>query len=137
MIRTARSGDALIRAAARWGDRTALVEGILGDDARRWTFGELLEASTHVARALLLRFSPGEHLAVWAANSPEWIQLEFGAALAGLTLVTVNPAFRQAELAYVLRQSRAVGGIVVQPHFRSRDLLPIVTAALDGTRSAR
>ncbi|MEZ5152469.1 class I adenylate-forming enzyme family protein [Rhodococcus zopfii] len=126
-------GDALIRAAARWGDRTALVEGILGDDARRWTFGELLEASTHVARALLLRFSPGEHLAVWAANSPEWIQLEFGAALAGLTLVTVNPAFRQAELAYVLRQSRAVG-IVVQPHFRSRDLLPIVTAALDGTR---
>ncbi|QIX49085.1 AMP-binding protein [Rhodococcus sp. DMU1] len=126
-------GDALVRAASQWGGRTALVEGVVGDEARRWTFEELLEASTHVARALLLRFSPGEHLAVWAANSPEWIQLEFGAALAGLTLVTVNPAFRQAELAYVLRQSRAVG-IVVQPRFRSRDLLPIVTAALDGTQ---
>ncbi|WP_458682584.1 AMP-binding protein [Prescottella equi] len=126
-------GDALVRAASRWGDRTALVEGIVGDDARRWTFGELLEASTCVARALLRRFSPGDHLAVWSANSPEWIQLEFGAALAGLTLVTVNPAFGQAELEYVLRQSRSVG-VVVQPQFRSRDLQSIVTAAVEGTQ---
>jgi fatty-acyl-CoA synthase len=38
-----------------------------------------------------------------------WIVLEFGAALAGLTLVTVNPAYRPAELRYVLDQSQAVG----------------------------
>ncbi|GAA0844442.1 class I adenylate-forming enzyme family protein [Streptosporangium amethystogenes subsp. fukuiense] len=126
-------GDALIRAASRWGGRTALVEGVVGEHARRWTFEELLEDSIRVARALLRRFSPGERLAVWAGNGPEWIQLEFGAALAGLTLVTVNPAFRQAELSYVLEQSRA-SGIVVQPRYRSTELLPMADAVRDGTQ---
>ncbi|WP_342659966.1 3-[(3aS,4S,7aS)-7a-methyl-1,5-dioxo-octahydro-1H-inden-4-yl]propanoyl:CoA ligase [Rhodococcus ruber] len=126
-------GDALALAALQWENRTALVEGIVGGHARRWTFRELLDESTRVARGLLRRFAPGEHLAVWAANGPEWIQLEFGAALAGLTLVTVNPAFRQAELSYVLRQSRAAG-VVVQPRYRSRDLLSMVDTALEGTQ---
>jgi fatty-acyl-CoA synthase len=46
---------------------------------------------------------------VYAHNSPEWLLLEFGAALAGLVLVTINPASRARELDYVLRQSRSVG----------------------------
>ncbi|XRQ06184.1 class I adenylate-forming enzyme family protein [Actinomadura welshii] len=125
-------GDALTQAAARWGNRAALVEGVAGEHARRWTFGELLEESARVAHALLRRFAPGERLAVWAGNGPEWVHLEFGAALAGLTLVTVNPAFRQAELAYVLEQSR-VAGIVVQPRYRSADLLSMAEASRDGT----
>jgi len=40
------------------------------------------------ARWLLQHFEPGEHVAVWAHNLPEWMILEYGAALAGLTLVT-------------------------------------------------
>jgi fatty-acyl-CoA synthase len=50
-----------------------------------------------------------ERVAVWAPNSPQWIILEFGAALAGLTLVTVNPAYRGEELAHLLGDSRADG----------------------------
>jgi len=46
-------------------------------------------------------------LAVWAPNLPEWVILESAAGLAGLVLVTVNPALRPAELAYVLNQSGA------------------------------
>jgi fatty-acyl-CoA synthase len=53
---------------------------------------------------------------VWAPNRPEWIFLELGAALAGLVLVTVNPAYRAAELAYVLRQSRAKGLFLAREH---------------------
>jgi fatty-acyl-CoA synthase len=41
-----------------------------------------------------------------------------GAALAGLVLVTVNPALRPAELSYVLQNSRA-SGIFLVPEFRS------------------
>ena len=33
---------------------------------------------------------------------------QYGAALAGLVLVTVNPAYRASELGYVLAQSRSV-----------------------------
>src|SRR5689334_1874494 len=103
-------GDALRRAAERWPECPALVAGVADPAARRrWSFAALLGEAERVARALLARFSPGEHVAVWAPNCPEWVVLEFGAALAGLTLVTVNPAYLATELTYVLRQSRAVG----------------------------
>jgi fatty-acyl-CoA synthase len=78
-----------------------------------------------VARALLTRFSRGEHVAIWAANCPEWVLIEFGAALAGITLVTVNPNYLGEELAYVLGQSTA-SGILVQPDYRGRNLLEII-----------
>jgi len=121
-------GDALRAAAAVHGARPALVEGVVAPEPRRWSFADLLDESERVARALLTRFSPGEHVAVWAANSPEWVFLEFGAALAGLTLVTVNPAYLAAELAHVLGQSRA-SGVVVQDRHRGRDLRQVVAEA--------
>jgi fatty-acyl-CoA synthase len=119
-------GDALRQAALDWGPRSALVEGAaLAADRRRWTFAELLRDAEQVARALLTKFQPGQHVAIWASNCPEWALLEFGAALAGLTLVTVNPAFQAKELEYVLRQSEAVGLFVV-PEYRGRNLLAVV-----------
>ena len=41
-----------------------------------------------------------------APNGPEWLFLQYGAALAGLTLVTLNPALRPSELHHVLRDSQ-------------------------------
>ncbi|MBW0089182.1 AMP-binding protein [Pseudonocardia sp. KRD-184] len=122
-------GDVLRIAAARRPDRTALVDGALVDGApgadRAWTTAEVLADAERVARALLRRFAPGEKVAIWAPNSPEWVLVEFGAALAGLTLVTVNPAYLAAEVEFVLGQSRA-SGVVVAPEFRGRDLVAVV-----------
>jgi fatty-acyl-CoA synthase len=103
---------------------------------RRWTFEELLAESERVARALLLRFVSGEHVAIWAANGPQWMMIELGAALAGLTLVTVNPAYLGEELAFVLRQSRA-RGIIVQDLYRNRNLVQTVNAARDALPDLR
>ena len=101
-------GGALRDAAARWPDRVGLIEAFAdGTTGRRWTFAVLLEDSERLAQALLTRFTPGERVAVWAPNLPEWVMLEFALALAGLTLVTVNPGYKKRELDYVLRQSRA------------------------------
>lgn len=103
-------GDALRAAAADEPGRVAVVEGAPGSAApRELTYAELLEAAEQAARALLARFRPGEHVAVWSGNSLEWVQLQYGAALAGLVFVTVNPAYQAAELDFVLRQSRSVG----------------------------
>jgi fatty-acyl-CoA synthase len=103
-------GDALRAAAAAAPDRVAVVEGTPGPGPRRrLTYAALLERAEQVARALLGRFRPGEHVAVWSGNRLEWILLEYGAGLAGLVLVTVNPAYQAEELAYVLRQSRSAG----------------------------
>jgi acyl-CoA synthetase (AMP-forming)/AMP-acid ligase II len=103
-------GELLAEVVAAVPDRDALVAGV-PDPAgrRRWTYRELADEADRAARALLGRFQPGEHVAVWSVNRPEWVVLQLGAALAGLVLVTVNPALRRGEVGYVLRQSQAVG----------------------------
>ena len=111
-------GAILRRAAAERPDQVAMVAGMPQLSTRRtWTSAQLLEASEQVARALLGRFQPGERVAVCAPNIPEWVLLQYGAALAGLTLVTVNPAYRPEELAYVLGQSHSAG-IFLVPEYR-------------------
>ena len=80
---------------------------------RQWSYAQLLDAAEQAALALLGRFRPGERVAVCAPNLPEWVVLEYAAALAGLTLVTVNPANRAEELQHVLRHSSAAGVFVV------------------------
>jgi fatty-acyl-CoA synthase len=98
-------------------DAEALVEAdMAGELRRRWTYGELLADAEHLARVLLSRYRPGERIAVWAPNIPEWVILEYAAGLAGLTLVTANPAYRPRELQYVLEQSRAVGLFMVREY---------------------
>ena len=91
-------------------DAEALVEVTLeGTLGRRWTYGQLLADSERLARALASRYRPGERIAVWAPNIPEWVILEYAAALAGLTLVTANPAYRPRELKFAMEQSGTVG----------------------------
>ena len=103
-------GGVLREAAADSGGKEALVATSVADgELHRWTYERLLADSERVAAALLQRFDPGDRVAVWAPNLAEWLLLEFGAALAGMVLVTVNPAFRDREVEYVLRQSRAAG----------------------------
>jgi acyl-CoA synthetase (AMP-forming)/AMP-acid ligase II len=88
-------GGVLRAAAARAPDQPALIAGDPSPDRRRqWRYGELLAEAERGARALLARFRPGDRVAVWAGNCPEWVLLEFAAGLAGVTLVTINPAYQ-------------------------------------------
>ena len=128
------AGELLRRAAEEAPDKLALVEvappgphlidGVMSPD-RAWTYAELLAEAEATAQWLLARFRPGEHVAVWAPNLPEWVILQYGAALAGLVLVTANPALRPAELEYLLRQSKAVGVAYVDA-FRGTDMAAVV-----------
>jgi fatty-acyl-CoA synthase len=116
-VRETTVGGVLRKQAGRTPDAEALVEAdIAGTLKRRWTYGELLADAARLARALLSRYRPGERIAVWAPNIPEWVILEYAAGLAGLTLVTANPAYRPRELLYVLEQSGSVGLFIVKEH---------------------
>jgi fatty-acyl-CoA synthase len=130
-------GQLLCDAAMRWPQQPALTEvRFEGDIGRSWTFSQLLAEAERLARALAKRHAPGERVAVWAPNIPEWVLLELGAALAGLTLVTVNPSFTPREVSYVLRQSRASGLYHVRSH-RGNDMAATaraVAAELDTLR---
>ena len=103
-VRDISVGELLREAASKWPDSTALIEGRAdGTTGRRWTHAELLADCERLAGALLTRFEPGERIAVWAPNAPEWVLIEFASALAGLTLVTVNPGYVARELDFVFR----------------------------------
>ncbi len=121
-------GDLLRKAAEAAPDRLALIAGVPDPKLRRqWTYAQFYREAQRTARALLSRFRPGERIAVWAQNLPEWMMLEFGAGMAGMVLVTVNPAFRAREVEYVLKQSRSAGVFVVNG-FRGNPMLETVQA---------
>ena len=97
-------GDLLREQARLHGDRPALIfdepHGIC-----RYTYGELDAAVDRLARALIaIGVEHQARVAVMAANGPEWVHLEYALARIGAVLVTVNPAFRRAELDYLLTQ---------------------------------
>ena len=125
-VRDITLGRLLEQAASSAPDRIALIAGVPDPALRRqWTYSELYSEAQRTARALLRRFKPGERIAVWAQNLPEWVMLEFGAGLAGMVLVTVNPGFRANEVEYVLKQSRSSGVFVVNS-FRGNPMLETV-----------
>ncbi len=125
-------GGLLRDAASAFPDRDALIEGRLdGSAGRRWTFTQLLADAERLAGGLAARYRKNERIAVWAPNVPEWVVLEYAAALAGLTLVTVNPAFQARELDYVLRQSRAAGLFLVK-EFRGNPMADIAASVAGG-----
>lgn len=118
-------------------DVIALVEGVADRAARRrWTYRELLAEAERTAAALLWRFSPGERVAIWANNLPEWVLLEYGAALAGITIVTVNPALRGGELRHVLANSGAQG-LFMLPGYRDTDMQATLAGIRDGLPELR
>ncbi|MDT5067131.1 MAG: fatty-acyl-CoA synthase [Mycobacterium sp.] len=118
-------GTVLRRQAATVPDRAAIIECL--DNGTEGTpcptsYAELLDAATSVARSLLEVADPGERIAVWAPNSTEWVVVEYAAALAGVTLVPVNPALTDLEAADLIARSGCVAVFTVN-EFRGQSLL--------------
>ncbi len=124
-------GDMLRAQAAAYGDQSALQELTYeGDIARTWSYAGLLADAEKLARALASRHQKGARVAVYANNIPEWVILEFACGLAGVTLVTVNPAYQKRELKFVLEQSHAEAIYYVE-EFRGNPMQEIADAACD------
>jgi fatty-acyl-CoA synthase len=111
-------GSMLAESVARHGDRDALAFPKLG---LKTSYAEFADQVDTAARGLLaMGIQPGEHVAVWATNVPQWVVLQFATAKIGAVLVTINPAYRPFELKYVLRQSDAVALFLVR-QFKTSD----------------
>lgn len=118
-------GQALDAAALNWPDKEALV---CPAQAVRLTWRALRDRVEHVAAGLLAQgLEPGDRVGIWSLNRAEWTLTQFAAAKAGLILVTVNPAYRLAELEYALNKA-GIKALVISPPFKSSDYPGMVVA---------
>jgi len=130
-------GDLLRRAVHLGPERPALVEGAeIAAARRRWTYAELFRDASSCARMLLDSFKPGSRIAVWSQNLPEFQVLQYGIALAGMVMVTVNPAFRRREVRYVLNRAE-VSACFAASAYRDRSPLLIAEDLLPELRHLR
>jgi fatty-acyl-CoA synthase len=58
----------------------------------------------------------GDRVALWSPNCVEWAIIQYATAKIGAIMVSVNPAYRPSELAYVLGQSGSRILITAQRH---------------------
>lgn len=69
-------------------------------------YSEFRDDVDRFARSLIaLGVKPGDHVAVWATNVPQWFITYWAATKIGAVLVTVNTAYKIYEAEYLLRQS--------------------------------
>src|SRR5438445_606953 len=129
-----RFGDLTDAAAARWGDREALVFR-----QRRYSFRQIAAEVDRVARGLIRAgVRPGEKVAIWLVNCPEWIFTMFALAKIGAVHVPINTRFRTVDLAQVLERSNT-STLITHDASGPVDYLAMVRelAELDGAGDAR
>jgi fatty-acyl-CoA synthase len=127
-------GGCLDQAAARWGDREALVSPSHGV---RWTWKEFAERVDALAAGFLaLGLERGARIGVWSLNRPEWTLTQFAAAKAGLILVTINPAYRLSELEFALAKV-GCAAIVTATAFKTSNYMEMLNTLLPELSASR
>jgi acyl-CoA synthetase (AMP-forming)/AMP-acid ligase II len=112
---------ALLRAAREFGAAQAI--GAL-------SYADLLAEVRRVAGALIAAgLQPGERVALWAPNSPEWVLTALGTSYAGAVLVPINTRFTGVEALDLIRRGNARALFVVGPFLGTDRLATLRTAA--------
>jgi fatty-acyl-CoA synthase len=110
----------------RFAGREALV---VGHQNYRATYRELSDQVELAARALIANgVHKGDRVGIWAPNRYEWVIVQFATARVGAILVTINPAYKVAELRYALRRA-GVSVLFMARQFRGADYLGMLEQA--------
>jgi acyl-CoA synthetase (AMP-forming)/AMP-acid ligase II len=100
-------------AAGRAAGRPALVDGAAGPTV---SYAGLASRIERVAAGLAARgLRPGDVLALWAPNLPQWAGVALAAMAAGATVTGANPTYTEGELARQLADSGASMLVTVPP----------------------
>jgi fatty-acyl-CoA synthase len=100
--------EAIDHLAERFGAREALLF-----EGKRYSFADIRrESNRAAARLKALGLKPGDKVALWMPNRPEFMWYWFGAARSGLVAVFLNTRLRRDEFIYQIAQSDAAVVIV-------------------------
>ena len=127
-------GAALEEAVRRYGSRPALISRYQNV---RWSWEELNARACALAAGFLeYGLKKGDRIGIWAPNCAEWTLTQFAAAKIGLILVTVNTAYRQAELEYALAKVGCKALVMAKSH-RGIDYLGMLRAVAPELASSK
>ena len=103
------------------------VEAVVyADRGLRWSYHEFNQLCRQAAKGLMeLDIKKGDHIAIWASNTPEWLVSQFSTGKMGAVLVTVNTNYRTAELEYLLKQSDSQT-IILMEEFRGASYIDML-----------
>ena len=103
------------------------------------TYSEFRDDVDTFARSLIaLGVKPGDHVAIWATNVPQWFITFWSSIKIGAVLVTVNTAYKIYEAEYLLRQSDTHTLVMIDGYKDSdyvsiiRELCPELETAVPG-----
>ncbi len=96
-------GQAVARLAETYGDRMALAFA-----GRRYSFADVkAEVDAAARRLAALGLRPGDTVALWMPNRPEFLWYWLAAAQSGLIAVFLNTRLKREEFLYQIAQSRS------------------------------
>ncbi|HEY8351519.1 MAG TPA: AMP-binding protein, partial [Sphingomonadales bacterium] len=123
-------GQVLIAAAAAHGASDAIVF-----PDRRYSYAELLDRARRRAKSLMaLGVAKGDHVGLLLPTSFEFIEVMFGAALAGAVVVPVNCRYVSHELAYVIENADLVTLVTTDRVTDNVNFIERLERALPGLR---
>ena len=89
----------------------------------RYTYEHFYKICKRAAKGLIqMGVKKGDRVGIWATNYTEWVITQFSTAMIGAVLVTINPALREHELEYILRDSECQTLILIE-QFKSSKYL--------------
>lgn len=113
-------GEVIKKTAAQYPKNDAVVAVWRN---QRYSYEEFYELCRQAAKGFLkLGISKGDRVAVWATNCFEWVITQIATAMIGAILIPVNPAFREHELEYTLKDSESQTLVLIEK-FKTSDYL--------------
>ena len=100
------------------------------------TYPEFRDDVDEFARALIaMGVQPGDKVAIWASNVPQWYLTFWAAVKIGAVLVTVNTGYHLHELEYLLHQSDT-HTLVMIDEYKGSSYLDIIDELVPETKTS-
>lgn len=114
--------DLLKEASLRWPDREAL--SFMEERVR---YAQYWENATEIAKGLYaIGIRPGDHVALWMTNRPEWCYCRFGIYKLGAVMIPINTRYKTEDLDYILKQSDAKALVIENTFLGKIDAMAVL-----------
>uniref|UniRef100_A0A914R4M0 Medium-chain acyl-CoA ligase ACSF2, mitochondrial n=1 Tax=Panagrolaimus davidi TaxID=227884 RepID=A0A914R4M0_9BILA len=94
------------------------------------TYQQVFDDARQFAASLIhLKLKKGDRIGIWGPNYYEWVVTKYAAALSGLILVNINPAYKADELKFAL-QKVGISAIISPMEYKTSNYYRTLTEVI-------